>query len=86
MRDRALAEARAYLDHSVLGARHLACVDALHHLEGNDPIAAIGSIDDMKLRSSLTLFEMARALPIFNEAIERWFAGERDDATRQRIG
>lgn len=81
-----LAEARAYLDHPVLGARYLACVDALQRLEGNDPIAVFGSIDAMKLRSSLTLFEMARPLPIFDEAIERWFDGERDDATRQRIG
>jgi uncharacterized protein (DUF1810 family) len=81
-----LAEARAYLDHPVLGARYLACVDALQRLDGDDPIAVFGSIDAMKLRSSLTLFEMARPLPIFDEAIERWFDGERDDATRERLG
>ncbi|SEJ96268.1 Uncharacterized protein, DUF1810 family [Sphingobium sp. AP50] len=81
-----LAEARAYLDHADLGARYLACVEALERLEGNDPIAVFGSIDAMKLRSSLTLFEMARCLPLFDAAIERWFDGKRDDATRQRIG
>lgn len=81
-----LAEARAYLDHPVLGARYLACVDTLQQLKGNDPIAVFGSIDAMKLRSSLTLFEMARPIPMFDKAIERWFGGERDDATRQRIG
>lgn len=81
-----LAEARAYLDHPVLGARYLVCVETLQQLKGNDPIAVFGSIDAMKLRSSLTLFEMARPLPIFDEAIERWFDGERDNTTRQRIG
>ncbi|BBD03414.1 MULTISPECIES: DUF1810 domain-containing protein [Sphingobium] len=81
-----LAEARCYLDHAVLGARYLTCVEALQRLEGDDPIAVFGSIDAMKLRSSLTLFEIARSLPLFDEAIERWFDGERDDATRQRIG
>lgn len=76
-----LSEARAYLDHSVLGARYLECVKALQGLAGNDPIAVFGSVDAMKLRSSLTLFETARTSPLLDDALERWFDGERDAST-----
>ena len=80
-----LAEARAYLDHPVLGSRYLECVQALQELDGSDPVAVFGSVDAMKLRSSLTLFEVARYSDLFADAIDRWFDGERDASTLHRL-
>jgi uncharacterized protein (DUF1810 family) len=76
-----LSEARAYLDHPVLGPRYLECVNALQQLEGSDPVPVFGSVDAVKLRSSLTLFEAARASALLDDALERWFDGERDAST-----
>ncbi|MEJ7933869.1 DUF1810 domain-containing protein [Sphingobium sp. AN558] len=76
-----LAEARAYDDHPVLGARYCACVEALQGLSTSDPVAVMGLVDAMKLRSSLTLFEQARPASLLAAAIDRWFGGERDDST-----
>jgi uncharacterized protein (DUF1810 family) len=73
-----LDEARAYLDHPVLGQRLRECVDALDTLSGTTADQVFGGIDAMKLRSSLTLFEVAGAP--FGPTIARWF-GERDART-----
>jgi len=76
-----LAEAHAYLAHSVLGPRYLECVSALQDLASSDPVEVFGAIDAMKLRSSLTLFERAGAGAMTGAALDRWFGGERDGAT-----
>jgi uncharacterized protein (DUF1810 family) len=78
---RSLAEARAYLDHPLLGARIAACVVALQDLGDATAESVFGNVDAMKLRSSLTLFEAAGADPLFAAAIDRWFGGRRDEAT-----
>jgi len=80
-----IEEARAYLDHPTLGPRYRECVEALQQLGTSNPIAVFGTIDAMKLRSSLTLFEAATPSPLFAEALDRWFSGERDPATRQML-
>jgi uncharacterized protein (DUF1810 family) len=54
-----LAEARAYLDHPVLGPRLLEVVAAINALAGDDAHAVFGAPDDLKLRSCLTLFQVA---------------------------
>ncbi len=79
---RSVDEAKAYLAHPVLGPRLQACVEALDALEGTTAERVFGSVDAMKLRSSLTLFEAAGAL--FGPAIERWSAG-RDERTLRLI-
>lgn len=76
-----LGEARAYLNHALLGPRYIECVEALHDLALSDPVAVFGATDAIKLRSSLTLFEAAQPHPRFAAAIERRFAAERDSAT-----
>ena len=81
-----LDEARAYLAHPLLGQRYRESVGALAGLAANDPVAVFGTIDAMKLRSSLTLFEAAEPLPIFAAALDRWFQGERDPVTQQMLG
>ena len=74
-------EARAYLADAILGSRYRECVAALQDLTGTTAKAVFGTIDAMKLRSSLTLFAEASGVPLFEAAIERWFGGEKDEAT-----
>lgn len=78
---RSADEARAFLDHPVLGTRYRECVSALQDLPTSDPVAVFGEVDAMKLKSSLTLFEHVRPATLFAAAIDRWFGGERDTAT-----
>ena len=81
-----LEEARAYLAHPVLGPRLVECAQALLELSGRDPVRVLGSVDAVKLRSSMTLFEVAAPDErVFAEVLERWFDGERDEATTTRL-
>jgi len=82
---RDLSEARAYLDHPVLGPRYLECLAALQDLPLSDPVAVFGPVDAMKLRSSLTLFEAAQPSALLAAALERWFAGQRDERTLELV-
>jgi uncharacterized protein (DUF1810 family) len=77
---RSEAEARAYLAHPTLGPNLHRCVDALLTHDPLDPHAILGSPDDLKLRSSMTLFE-AVADGRFGELLERGYGGERDERT-----
>ena len=80
------AEARAYLDHPVLGPRLRDCAAAVVALAGRSAREVFGSPDDMKLRSSLTLFEAAAPdEPLFGQALEALCGGVRDDATLRRL-
>lgn len=81
-----LSEARAYLDHPVLGARLRECVAALLHLQTRDAVAVLGAIDAMKLRSCLTLFDVVEPQGIFAHALEQWCGGQRDPATLSLLG
>ena len=73
---RSLDEARAYLDHAVLGVRYAECVAALMALpEGTTTRGVFGDIDAMKLCSSLTLFAAARPDGRFDAALARWCDG-----------
>ncbi|HEX6661414.1 MAG TPA: DUF1810 domain-containing protein [Sphingomicrobium sp.] len=77
-----LDEARAYLDHPLLGPRLGQCLGALLQWAGKRTAEEIlGTIDAMKLRSSLTLFEAAAGDPSFARALDAFFGGKRDDRT-----
>jgi uncharacterized protein (DUF1810 family) len=77
-----LAEAKAYLDHPVLGPRLLECVEALTALEGRTASEVFGFPDDMKLRSSATLFALASpAGSVFERLLDQYYAGEHDERT-----
>ena len=81
-----LPEARAYLAHAVLGPRLVAAARALLELPGSDPVAVLGSVDALKLRSSMTLFDRADPTgPVFAEVLDRYFGGVPDEATLARI-
>jgi uncharacterized protein (DUF1810 family) len=74
-------EAAAYASHPLLGQRLRACVTALQDLSSSNPVDVFGEVDPVKLRSSLTLFEEVTGEVLFGAALDRWFAGSRDDAT-----
>ncbi|HEX4197928.1 MAG TPA: DUF1810 domain-containing protein [Caulobacteraceae bacterium] len=82
-----LDEACAYLAHPVLGARLRECARAVNSHAGRSALQIFGPPDDMKFRSSLTLFaEAAPDEPIFSQALARFFAGEPDPLTLARLG
>jgi uncharacterized protein (DUF1810 family) len=79
---RSLAEAEAYLRHPVLGPRLVECAKALLAIEGRSAHEIFGSPDDLKLRSSATLFALVSpAGSVFERLLDRYFAGARDDRT-----
>ena len=75
-------EALAYWRHPRLGPRLLECVGLLLAVPGASALQILGSPDDVKLRSSLTLFErVAPEEPAFARALDRFFDGARDPRT-----
>jgi uncharacterized protein (DUF1810 family) len=73
---RSLDEARAYLAHPVLGPRLRACAEALLAVQGRSAREILGSPDDLKLRSSMTLFARAADDPdVFEAVLERYYDG-----------
>jgi uncharacterized protein (DUF1810 family) len=81
-----LAEARAYLADAVLGPRLIECASALLAVEGRGAEEILGYPDDLKLRSSMTLF--ARAAPeieVFQEVLDRFFDGKPDPQTLNKV-
>jgi len=84
---KSLAEAEAYLKDPVLGRRLVECADALLRIEGRSPQQIFGSPDDMKRKSSLTLFAyVSPAGSVFERVLDKYFRGERDDKTLRLIG
>jgi uncharacterized protein (DUF1810 family) len=79
---RSRGEAAAYLDHPILGPRLTACSKALLEIRGLSANAILGSPDDLKLRSSATLFAAVSAPgSVFHELLDRYYSGERDPRT-----
>jgi uncharacterized protein (DUF1810 family) len=80
-----LEEARAYLAHPVLGPRLVECSDAVLGVEGRSASEIFGFPDDMKLRSSMTLFYAAEPGAVFSRVLEKYFGSEGDPATLRRL-
>jgi uncharacterized protein (DUF1810 family) len=79
-------EARAYLDHELLGARLRECADLVRQIDGRTAEEIFGWPDDMKLRSSMTLF--ARATDDNEEfvaVLDKFYGGEEDPATLAQL-
>jgi uncharacterized protein (DUF1810 family) len=78
-----LTEARAYLAHPVLGTRLVACVQMVLALDGRSLNAIFGNPDDLKFRSSMTLFAVAAGASesVFQQALGRYCDGIPDDQT-----
>ena len=83
---KSLDEARAYLAHPILGSRLLECTRIVNDLQGLSALEIFGTPDNLKFRSSMTLFEFAdRSEPAFAAALEKFFSGERDSSTVQLL-
>jgi uncharacterized protein (DUF1810 family) len=81
-----LEEARSYLAHEVLGPRLRECTNAMLALSRNNVTAILGSPDDLKFCSCMTLFAAAAPEePLFEAALKKYFAGERDERTLQLL-
>jgi uncharacterized protein (DUF1810 family) len=79
---KSVAEARAYLDHPVLGSRLLECAEAVVAVEGRTATEIFGFPDDLKLRSCATLFAaVSPAGSVFDRILEMYYHGMRDDKT-----
>ncbi|NQW72966.1 MAG: DUF1810 family protein, partial [Actinobacteria bacterium] len=83
---KSIAEARAYLQHPVLGPRLVECCQAAIDVNGRSAFEIFGAPDDMKLRSCATLFSNVSAPgSVFETLLNTFFDGEPDKATLQLI-
>ncbi len=77
-----LEEAKAYLDHPILGFRLITISEAVLQVKGKSALDIFGSIDEKKLKSCATLFaHVPNSNPVFNQIISKYFAGIYDQAT-----
>jgi uncharacterized protein (DUF1810 family) len=81
-----LEEAQAYLGHPVLGPRLRECAGIVVGVEGKTVEEIFGYPDDLKFHSSMTLFaKAAEEAGVFGEALEKYFGGEMDRGTLERV-
>jgi|SRR6185312_2399911 uncharacterized protein (DUF1810 family) len=81
-----LYEAEAYFEHPILGPRLRECTQLVNAIQGRSVEDIFGYPDHLKFRSSITLF--AQAAPgekVFNEALDKYFAGAPDEFTLSRL-
>ena len=79
-------EALAYLGHSVLGARLRECTALVNAVEGRTIREILGNPDDLKFRSSMTLFAAVSSAPEFAAAIKKFYGGTPDRKTLDLLG
>ena len=83
---KSIAEARAYLDHAVLGPRLRECAEAVLAVESQTASEIFQYPDDLKLRSSMTLFAaVAEPGSVFLRVLDKYFAGKQDEKTLQLL-
>jgi len=75
------AEAQAYWAHPLLGPRLKQCTDLVLAVDGRSAQQIFGPPDDLKFRSSMTLFAQATGEPVFTRALQKYFDGEADPRT-----
>ena len=77
-----LEEARLYVEHALLGSRLSQCIQAVLAWSGKRSAEQIlGPVDALKLRSSMTLFDVIQPRGQFAQTLDRFYAGERDQRT-----
>ncbi|CCH53639.1 Protein of unknown function DUF1810 [Fibrisoma limi BUZ 3] len=83
---RDLNEATAYLNHPVLGSRLIEITRTLLQIDGKTATQIMGTPDDLKLRSCMTLFsQVPGADPVFQAVIDKLFAGAPDRRTLDKL-
>jgi len=81
-----LDEATDYLNHPVLGSRLLEISKELVKLKASNATSVFGTPDDMKLKSSMTLFAALPATdPVFQQVLDKFFNGAKDEKTLQQL-
>ncbi len=84
---RDLEQAKDYMAHPILGPRLVEISEALMALPSSDPGAVMGYPDDLKLCSSMTLFELAAPeQPVFGRVLDKFYGGRRDPLTLRLLG
>ncbi|MES2294805.1 MAG: DUF1810 domain-containing protein [Pseudomonadota bacterium] len=78
-------EARAYLDHDILGPRLIEATRLMLAVEDRTAFDILGAPDDRKFHSSMTLFDTVSPNDIFAAALEKYFNGEGDAATLAKL-
>ena len=79
-------EAEEYLKHPVLGPRLRECTGLVNLVEGRSINQIFGAPDDLKFRSSMSLFaSVAAENQIFQDALQKYFGGEADPLTLERL-
>lgn len=82
-----ITEAENYLAHPTLGKRIVEISEVLLTIKGKSANQIFGSPDDMKLKSSMTLFgALENTNPVFQKVLDKYFDGERDRRTLELIG
>lgn len=76
-------EAKRYLEHNILGPRLKKISNELLKLKINDPVEIFGRLDSLKLKSSMTLFDYIENNGVFEEVLDKYYEGEKDDKTIQ---
>ena len=81
------AEAEAYLKHPILAPRLIECTRLVNKIADRSIRHIFGTPDDLKFRSSMTLFAAATAgNAVFKEALQKYFDGEPDRRTLEKLG
>lgn len=84
---RDLNEAREYFEHPVLGARLIEISEAVLNIENKTAYEILGSPDDLKLKSSMTLFAaLDETNAVFQKVLDKYYGGEKDLRALQIIG
>jgi uncharacterized protein (DUF1810 family) len=78
-------EAKAYVEHPILGPRLIECTKLVNLIEGRAIEQIFGYPDDLKFRSCITLFANATGNQIFVDALAKYFNGKSDPATLERL-
>lgn len=79
-------EAEAYLEHPALGKRLVEISEELLKLKSSNAREVFGYPDDMKLKSSMTLFFLVSGETVFRQVIDKFFGGEMDERTKELLG
>ncbi len=82
-----LYEAQAYLEHPLLGPRLELCTETVLASDATSLLKLFGSPDDLKFRSSMTLFALAVADDgsLFRKVLDRWYGGQMDEQTQRLL-
>ena len=81
-----LDEAKEYLEDEILGNRLYNITLELLKIEEDDPINIFGNVDALKLKSSMTLFDIVSDDEIFYDVLKKYYGGKKDERTIALLG